>query len=41
MARGSRVFSSYGYDAAWQDAKVWIITEADRFSTCVLLPEDY
>ncbi len=41
VARGFRVFSSYAYDVAHPDAKVWIITEADRSSTCVLLPEDY
>ena len=32
-----RVFSSYKLPAG----KVWVITEADRSSTCVLLPEDY
>ena len=32
-----RIFSSYKFDAG----KVWVITEADRSSTCVLLPEDY
>ena len=41
VERGFRVFSSYAYDAAQPGAKVWIITEADRSSTCVLLPEDY
>ena len=41
VARGFRVFSSYAYDAAQPDAKVWVITEADRSSTCVLMPEDY
>ena len=37
---GWRVMSSYpvGEDGG---AKVWIITEADRSSTCILLPEDY
>ena len=36
---GWRVLSSY---AVGEDAeKVWIITEADRSSTCILLPEDY
>ncbi len=34
---GSRVFSSYDLPAG----KVWVITEADRSSTCVLLPSDY
>jgi hypothetical protein len=32
-----RIFSSY----AVGNAKVWVITEADRSSTCLLLPEDY
>ena len=32
-----RIFSSYKFPAG----KVWVITEADRSSTCVLLPTDY
>jgi hypothetical protein len=32
-----RILSSYPVG----DGKVWIITEADRSSTCLLLPEDY
>lgn len=32
-----RVFSSYKFT----DGKVWVITEADRSSTCILLPDDY
>ena len=36
---GSRILSSYVLEATGQ--KVWIITEADRSSTCVLLPENY
>lgn len=32
-----RIFSSYNLPVG----KVWVITEADRSSTCVLLPEDY
>ena len=35
---GGRVFSSYQLT---HDAKLWVITEADRSSTCVLLPGDY
>ena len=35
---GSRLFSVYH---AHDGTKFWIITEADRSSTCVLLPEDY
>jgi len=34
---GARVFSSYQVGTK----KVWVITEADRSSTCVLLPEEY
>ena len=32
-----RVFSSYQF----RQGKVWIITEADRSSTCLLLPDEY
>jgi hypothetical protein len=32
-----RILSSYMDD----DTKFWIITEADRSSTCVLLPDEY
>ncbi len=35
---GFRVLSSYLLPTG---AKVWIITEADRSSTCLLLPEEY
>lgn len=34
---GGRLMSAYTVGAV----KVWIITEADRSSTCILLPEDY
>jgi hypothetical protein len=37
VQEGLRVFSSY----AVGDEKVWVITEADRSSTCLLLPENY
>jgi hypothetical protein len=39
VKEGLRVVSSYpvGEDAR----KVWVITEADRSSTCLLLPEEY
>jgi hypothetical protein len=36
---GTRLLSSYPIGEA--GAKVWIITEADRSSTCVLLPSEY
>jgi hypothetical protein len=32
-----RVFSSYKFG----DDKIWVITEADRSSTCILLPNEY
>lgn len=35
---GNRVLSSYTYE---DETKVWIITEADRSSTCILYPDDY
>lgn len=34
---GSRIFSSYNIGKD----KVWIITESDRSSTCLLLPSEY
>jgi hypothetical protein len=39
LKHGFRVISSYpvGEDGA----KVWVITEADRSSTCLLLPSEY
>ena len=37
IERRLRILSSYDVEGT----KVWIITEADRSSTCVLLPEEY
>ena len=37
LQSGSRLLSAY----CSGDTKFWIISEADRSSTCVLLPEDY
>jgi len=37
LKHGLRLFSAYIYG----DVKIWIITEADRSSTTILLPEDY
>ena len=34
---GWRLMSSYSID----DIKIWIITEADRSSTTILLPSEY
>ena len=38
VTEGTRILSAY---RAANGTKFWIITEADRSSTCVLLPEDY
>lgn len=38
LREGSRLLSVYTLATG---VKVWIITEADRRSTCILLPEDY
>jgi hypothetical protein len=38
---GERVFSSYQVGIGLTATKVWVITEADRSSTCVLCPEEY
>ena len=35
---GERLFSVY-YTS--KGIKIWVITEADRSSTCILLPEEY
>lgn len=34
----TRIFSVYH---TLKDAKIWVITEADRSSTCILLPSEY
>ncbi len=38
LREGARLFSVYRTS---QGAKVWVITEADRASTCILLPDEY
>lgn len=38
LKEGFRLLSAY---ADRSGTRFWIITEADRSSTCVLLPEDY
>ena len=38
LERGFRVFSSYPLPGG---ERIWIITEADRSSTCILLPSEY
>jgi len=35
---GERLLSAYRTS---KGVKIWVITEADRSSTCVLLPEEY
>lgn len=35
---GSRIFSVYH---TAKGVKIWVITEADRSSTCILLPSEY
>jgi hypothetical protein len=37
LKHGGRLFSAYGEG----DSRFWLITEADRSVTTVLLPEDY
>ncbi len=39
VANGERILSSYLLKDA--ETKVWVITEADRSSTCLLLPDEY
>jgi len=38
LNEGARIFSVYRTS---KGVKVWVITEADRASTCVLLPDEY
>ena len=38
LREGGRILSSYKTTLGEQ---IWVITEADRSSTCILLPEDY
>lgn len=38
VRHGGRVFSSY---RVGEDEKVWVITEADRSATTLLLPMEY
>ncbi len=35
---GARIFSVY---TTMKGVKIWVITEADRNSTCILLPDEY
>jgi hypothetical protein len=38
VENGDRVLSAYNLTTG---SKIWVITEADRSSTCLLRPEDY
>jgi hypothetical protein len=38
LQHGFRLLSAYHTSAG---DKLWVITEADRSSTCILLPEEY
>jgi len=38
LVRAERVLSAY---RTLRGVKIWIITEADRSSTCILLPQEY
>ena len=38
LEEGTRILSAYRTKA---DVRIWIITEADRSSTCILLPDEY
>lgn len=37
ITNGDRIFSAYRFDTV----KLWVITEADRSATTILLPEEY
>jgi hypothetical protein len=38
LTEGSRLLSAY---KTLKGVKLWVITEADRSSTCILLPDEY
>lgn len=38
VSEGSRILSAYRVNTG---EKIWVITEADRSSTCLLLPDEY
>lgn len=38
LVHGARLLSAY---RTLRSVKIWVITEADRSSTCILLPEEY
>ena len=38
LLHGDRLLSAY---RTLKNVRIWVITEADRSSTCILLPEEY
>lgn len=41
VRNGWRIISSYCVGDSEAGSKIWLITEADRSSTCLLLPSEY
>lgn len=41
LKHGARLLSAYHYGEGRDRVKLWVITEADRSATTVLLPEEY
>lgn len=41
LNQGARIISCYLLKPGDRDSRIWIITEADRSSTCILTPEEY
>lgn len=41
LKHGWRIMSVYEVNPCGVSRRLWIITEADRSSTCVLLPNEY
>ncbi len=41
VKNGWRVLSVYEINGRGASVRIWVITESDRSSTCILLPEDY
>jgi hypothetical protein len=41
VRRGWRILSAYETSTGGVSRRVWIVTEGDRSSTCLLLPEEY
>ena len=38
LVHGARILSAY---RTLRNVRIWVITESDRSSTCILLPEEY